>query len=337
MEEKLDEFRHIYEMGFWITVLFIPIVMAVNKECPGGSKSCPDNATCCQLPNQSYGCCPLLNAVCCDDHIHCCPMNTKCTPNLCVQNNGSTEIYLLKKNNVICDDKSICPDDTTCCKNPNTTKYGCCPMQNAVCCDDGLHCCPTGTICNLKERRCDGDNFITQMYDSHKKVFKPIPNTVFSLLKKESSVICPGSQFQCPDGYTCCKLPNGDYGCCPFVKATCCKDGLHCCPEYMHCDATSQYCSQGPRNITSLRNEPAKKITVENVCPDHSTCSGFQTCCKMSDTEYGCCDYANATCCPDLLSCCPSDKVCDMKNKSCVPKENMGLTFLNNFVKKFGA
>ncbi|GBL99842.1 hypothetical protein AVEN_162844-1 [Araneus ventricosus] len=40
-------------------------------------------------------------------------------------------------------------------------------------------------------------------------------------LKMESSVICPGGQYQCPDRNTCCKLPNRGYSCCPLVRASC--------------------------------------------------------------------------------------------------------------------
>ncbi|CAF1486655.1 unnamed protein product [Adineta steineri] len=46
--------------------------------CPGGSSSCPDGSTCCQLSSGQYGCCPLVDAVCCSDHLHCCPQGTTC-------------------------------------------------------------------------------------------------------------------------------------------------------------------------------------------------------------------------------------------------------------------
>lgn len=29
--------------------------------------------TCCLLASKRYGCCPFPNAVCCQDHVHCCP------------------------------------------------------------------------------------------------------------------------------------------------------------------------------------------------------------------------------------------------------------------------
>ncbi len=34
------------------------------------------------------------------------------------------------------------------------SRYGCCPMPNAVCCSDGTHCCPHGAKCDLKRMAC---------------------------------------------------------------------------------------------------------------------------------------------------------------------------------------
>ncbi len=51
--------------------------------CPGGRYQCPDFNTCCQTSQQEWGCCPLVDAVCCEDKIHCCPSNTKCSQTGC--------------------------------------------------------------------------------------------------------------------------------------------------------------------------------------------------------------------------------------------------------------
>jgi hypothetical protein len=52
--------------------------------------------------------------------------------------------------------KFNCANDQTCCRSKvSTTGWACFPSQNAVCCSDGLSCCPTSTICNLRDRRCD--------------------------------------------------------------------------------------------------------------------------------------------------------------------------------------
>ncbi len=57
---------------------------------------------------------------------------------------------------VQCQDKEFtCPDRNTCCPlSPPNEGYGCCPMPNAVCCEDRIHCCPHGTVCDVKQGRC---------------------------------------------------------------------------------------------------------------------------------------------------------------------------------------
>lgn len=36
-------------------------VLADKTTCPDQKLMCPDDATCCQLPTNQYGCCPLQN------------------------------------------------------------------------------------------------------------------------------------------------------------------------------------------------------------------------------------------------------------------------------------
>ncbi len=61
------------------------LIMKKDRDvtCPGGRYQCPDLNTCCQISEQEWGCCPLVNAVCCEDKIHCCPSNTKCSQTGC--------------------------------------------------------------------------------------------------------------------------------------------------------------------------------------------------------------------------------------------------------------
>lgn len=46
--------------------------------CPDGMSSCPSGDTCCVMSSNGYGCCPLTNAVCCNDGVHCCPEDYSC-------------------------------------------------------------------------------------------------------------------------------------------------------------------------------------------------------------------------------------------------------------------
>ena len=40
----------------------------------------------------------------------------------------------------------------------------------------------------------------------------------------------------CPNGHTCCEIPDGSYACCPLPDAVCCSDGVHCCPNGLYND-----------------------------------------------------------------------------------------------------
>ncbi|OQV24029.1 hypothetical protein BV898_01985 [Hypsibius exemplaris] len=53
--------------------------------------------------------------------------------------------------------KDNCPAGTcdpgqTCCASDQG--WGCCPYANAVCCEDKVHCCPSGFSCDLVNKRC---------------------------------------------------------------------------------------------------------------------------------------------------------------------------------------
>ena len=113
-----------------------------NNLCPDGSE-CPSNNTCCASSSGGYGCCPQQNAACCSDGQHCCPLGYTCD----VGADTCTRV------NVVCPDQSLCPLDNTCCMHASGG-YGCCPNLNAVCCSDGLHCCPEGYTCDLSNGKC---------------------------------------------------------------------------------------------------------------------------------------------------------------------------------------
>jgi hypothetical protein len=46
--------------------------------CGESSQFCRDDQTCCQEEDGSYGCCPYLNGICCEDRQHCCPNGYRC-------------------------------------------------------------------------------------------------------------------------------------------------------------------------------------------------------------------------------------------------------------------
>ncbi|KAJ8024785.1 Granulin [Holothuria leucospilota] len=275
--------------------------------CPDGQSECPDGNTCCKLSSGQYGCCPIPNAVCCSDHLHCCPSGYTCDVSAGTCTKGNEVMTWFEKteakvNSVICPDgQSECPDGNTCCKL-SSGQYGCCPIPNAVCCSDHLHCCPSGYTCDVSAGTCTKGNEVMTWFEKTEA--------------KVKSVICPDGQSECPDGNTCCKLSSGQYGCCPIPNAVCCSDHLHCCPSGYTCDVSAGTCTKGSKVITWFEKTEAKVKSV--ICPDgQSECPDGNTCCKLSSGQYGCCPIPNAVCCSDHLHCCPSGYTCDVSAGTC--------------------
>ena len=161
--------------------------------CPNSTSQCPSGNTCCYISsNKQWGCCPLLNAVCCSDYKHCCPNGYKCETNgMCTDEAETITMFKQQPSlkNVVCPDgQSQCPDANTCCKL-SSGQWGCCPSPNAVCCSDGKHCCPSGYTCEVSSGECIKEA------------------ETIAMLKKQPAlrnVICPDGQSECPDGHTCC-------------------------------------------------------------------------------------------------------------------------------------
>jgi len=143
-----------------------------------------------------------------------------------------------------------------------------------------------------------------------------------------NDVACPDGS-SCMDGSTCCALDaqNSTYGCCPYADATCCSDYQHCCPSGYQCDLVHQQCVSGsgrhgvkavkPWARTARKEKPLPAVVT---CPDGSSCADGSTCCALDaqNSSYGCCPYAEATCCSDYQHCCPSGYQCDLMHQQCV-------------------
>ncbi|XP_051243037.1 granulin a isoform X5 [Dicentrarchus labrax] len=334
---------------------------AGNVSCDSTS-SCPDGTTCCKTTAGSWACCPLPKAVCCDDHEHCCPTGTTCDLTTLTCNDGSVSTPMLQKipafvtespttvqstaGDVPCNDTAACPDGTTCCKKKEGG-FACCPLPEAVCCEDFLHCCPHGKKCNLAAQTCDDD---TQSMPW----FKKIP-TIPRLDTQAGNVSCD-STSSCPDGTTCCKTTEGSWACCPLPKAVCCDDHEHCCPTGTTCDLTTLTCNDGSVSTPMLQKIPAfvtespttvaattattitqteedEVMTDEEEddyedmqgrvhCDAHTSCPQSSTCCFMTSThKWGCCPLPEAVCCADGNHCCPTNYKCDERKTSCIKGE----------------
>ena len=82
-----------------------------------------------------------LQAVCCNDKIHCCPENYKCGGDSCQKEDNSADVVPWKSkiaatvrevtNDVVCPDKKTkCQSGQTCCALGSG--YGCCPMKKVM-------------------------------------------------------------------------------------------------------------------------------------------------------------------------------------------------------------
>ncbi|XP_021927360.1 granulins-like isoform X2 [Zootermopsis nevadensis] len=140
--------------------------------------------------------------------------------------------------------------------------------------------------------------------------------------------LCPEGRKTCAQGMTCCELPSGEHGCCPYDNATCCPDGVHCCPHGHNC--LTGRCGDGHRNVdTELSKlmvdyqEPSNELDIKSqqtpnaslmvsgiVCPDGQQCGNADTCCEISPNLYGCCPFHNGVCCQHSRTCCPSQYSC---------------------------
>uniref|UniRef100_A0A3P8TVE3 Granulin a n=1 Tax=Amphiprion percula TaxID=161767 RepID=A0A3P8TVE3_AMPPE len=298
--------------------------------CPGNdvpcnqTAACPDGSTCCKTKEGDWACCPLPEAVCCEDFVHCCPKGKKC--NLVAQtcDDDTCSVPWAEKvptiprqdvqvKDVPCDDTVSCPDGFTCCK----TKEGgwaCCPLPEAVCCDDHQHCCPAGTTCDTTTLTCQGPSGSVPMKQK---------TPAFSTANKEieGKIQCD-SRTSCPQSSTCCFMAASQrWGCCPLPQAVCCADGNHCCPQYYKCKEQTTSCVKGEVEIPWYTKLPAVTSDQSDLssvqCNGGSQCPEHTTCCKLATAEWGCCPLENAVCCSDKKHCCPQDFTCNEASNSC--------------------
>uniref|UniRef100_A0AAX7SP20 Granulins domain-containing protein n=1 Tax=Astatotilapia calliptera TaxID=8154 RepID=A0AAX7SP20_ASTCA len=290
--------------------------------CPNGH-TCQNKNTCCKNTEGGYGCCPLPRAECCSDHLHCCYEGTLCdlVHEKCVNKTVSLPWMTrlpTQPQAVVCPDQvSECPDDTTCCQLPDSS-WGCCPLAKAVCCDDRRHCCPEATKCDIAHLRC-----VSASLESFPLLAKlPARRRGNNPASIGSSISCPDGKLSCPNAFTCCLLPSGEYGCCPYPKATCCEDHLHCCPANMECDLKHSRCRRGETVMPLMKKIPAVLLKVQRKvhsipCNDSVACADGSTCCKTLKGDWACCPLPQAVCCDDHIHCCPHSKVCNLAAETC--------------------
>uniref|UniRef100_A0A8B9TB40 Granulin precursor n=1 Tax=Anas platyrhynchos TaxID=8839 RepID=A0A8B9TB40_ANAPL len=203
--------------------------------------SCPDGNTCCRLSSGAWGCCPLEQAVCCPDHVHCCPQGYTCDPQGGTCLKGGVRLPWLSKTpargrggDVKCDDQMSCPDGNTCCQL-SSGAWGCCPLEQAVCCKDHQHCCPRGYTCNAATQSCEKLLAATPLRF-------PVPTGPPLSPPRPVATIPADTARACPPGQRCCRSKDGSWARCPFAQGSCCEDGRRCCPAGYRCARGGREC-----------------------------------------------------------------------------------------------
>ncbi|XP_034448433.1 granulin a isoform X2 [Hippoglossus hippoglossus] len=348
--------------------------------------ACQDGETCCKTKDGGWSCCPLPQAVCCDDHVHCCPNGSTCdlATLTCDSTAGSTpmnqkmpafatpapttaattassqvpsstqteeeepeeepeevpeedEIPTAQeededvKSRIKCDDQISCPLHTTCCLIGESHQWGCCPLPEAVCCIGGEHCCPADYKCDESGTHCVKGELVIPSYT------KLAATTTTSSVQADSSSVQCDALNLCPERTTCCQLVTGEWGCCPLQNAVCCPDKEHCCPQGYSCNTGSTSCHKlimlqletvplTPVYLPERRPRPSPVKQTDVHCDEQTRCMEGQTCCRMSTTTWGCCQFPNAVCCSDMTHCCPSSCTC---NEAGVCNHNTRLNWHN--------
>ena len=174
--------------------VFLPVVLGVNpywKDANEDGTFCQEKDVACKMSSGYYGCCSAADGVCCADGDHCCPSGFKCdlSAKQCLQYGGPavTEnmlrvvpigakavrevikgvtiekiVYRMEQvkplrddvGEVDCPGGGYCDDGNTCCLGTNNVGYTCCPVTSGNCCDDYIHCCPSGTVCDTANSNC---------------------------------------------------------------------------------------------------------------------------------------------------------------------------------------
>uniref|UniRef100_A0A3Q2Y9Y1 Granulin b n=1 Tax=Hippocampus comes TaxID=109280 RepID=A0A3Q2Y9Y1_HIPCM len=260
--------------------------------------SCPKGASCCFMKSAGkWGCCPLPQVT-----LHATTSYRAGSPHMPPDTRHCLTFHVCKYTNM-----PNCPLCPTLHKTSPITpsnmfesdrKCAWCPQ--AVCCQDGSHCCPAGHTCDPHRSSCSRGRRVVPWLTKTPAVARP---------PAVADVKCD-DKSSCAAGTTCCKLPTGEWGCCPLVKAVCCPDREHCCPQGYSCNMETGTCEKP----AAAPDVAAAAVRVETMVPCDVAaafaCAERETCCRSSASEWACCPSPQAVCCADMKHCCPAHYSC---------------------------
>uniref|UniRef100_A0A8D1WYI8 Progranulin n=1 Tax=Sus scrofa TaxID=9823 RepID=A0A8D1WYI8_PIG len=283
--------------------------------CPNSQFHCPNSSTCCTMLDGSWGCCPLPQASCCGDKVHCCPHGTSCdlAHSRCLTVTNTHPMAKIPSQETI---KTavwpLLPGLQGHWQSPRLTPA----LTQATCCSDHIHCCPHGFVCDPVKKKCFSKE--NEAID----FFTKLPAHSVQEVKCDTEV-------SCPDDYTCCRLQSGKWGCCPFVQAVCCSDHQYCCPKGHTCVGKG-HCKRKKDMVTGLNKMPTRRASASQPgnttgCDQHTSCPVGQTCCPSLSKGWACCQLPHAVCCEDRQHCCPAGYTCNVKARTCEKEEDSAL------------
>ncbi|PAA52068.1 hypothetical protein BOX15_Mlig015434g1 [Macrostomum lignano] len=261
-----------------------PLQLPTLKSSTSHSNRCSNEESKCSLSTGQEGCCPYKNGTCCVDKLTCCPFGHQCNIK-----DGTCIVKQDKEvNAVVCPDgQSQCPDGSTCCKL-QSGQYGCCPLEKATCCRDGVHCCPNGYKCDVSAGTCSKSGSIAS------RVKLSSCCTFFS-----GSVLCCKNGLVCDPKTYQCMAPVSE------VDQVATTEPVH------SADYPSQ--SVGSAHLSMFG---AQRRLV--ACAAGLNCGSKSTCCITDSGSPKCCSHSDGVCCSGGSHCCPRGFACAANGKCAI-------------------
>lgn len=234
----------------------------------------------------------MFQAVCCDDHIHCCPHDTVCNQQAQTcdsQSGGRPPLRWVEKVSALtsegqgeqCDEQRSCPEGSTCCKKASG-QWACCPL-------------PQVSAGGASARRDSPDS----------PPFRMISVLPQLTLKLEFQLQPAGWGGDGTPVSSCC-TNSPEVPSLLLSQAVCCSDGEHCCPKGYRCNMAVQTCEKASggslpwlQKLPALQEEPSQAVSgpaqpAEVVCDKQTSCPRDTSCCFMQKTQkWGCCPVPN--------------------------------------------
>ncbi|NWI72279.1 GRN protein, partial [Dryoscopus gambensis] len=91
------------------------------------------------------------------------------------------------------------------------------------------------------------------------------------------------------------------------LQAVCCGDHQHCCPRGYTCNVATESCEKLLAPTPLLPSPAAPRRALPR-------------CCRARGGSWGCCPFAQGSCCSDGRHCCPAGSRCTGAGWGCSPQ-----------------